>query len=151
MCSPNLINIPVLAQTQSPSVRNSETKNWVRVLYAYRQNLIAGFEDLFKDQGAFMLNVLTLELADSGSILPEVPEQQHHTFLLSHMTDIWRRVFESSTFPEGQEIFLCETFKKSPGWWLWHSHKRMKPGFSLRLWKPQQNQRICAHLHKHIY
>ena len=45
--------------------------------YAYRQNLIVGFEDLFKVQGTFMLYVLTLELADS-SILPEVPEQLHH-------------------------------------------------------------------------
>lgn len=55
------------------------------MLYAYRQNLIAVFEDLFKAQGAFMLNILTL---DPGFILPEVPEQLQCTFLLSHVIDI---------------------------------------------------------------
>lgn len=92
-----------------------------------------------------MLNILTLELADPASILPEVPEELHHTFLLSHITDIWRRVSESfSVFPEGQEIFLHKTFKVSLGWWLWHSLEDKMPRFSRRLWKPKQNQRISA-------
>lgn len=92
-----------------------------------------------------MLNILNLKLADAASILPEVPEELHHTFLLSHITDIWRRVPESfSAFPEGQEIFLHKTFKVSLGWWLWHSHEDMMPRFSRRLWKPKQNQRISA-------
>lgn len=66
---PNWISIPVLAQIQAPSIRNSEMKNWVGVLYVIRQNLVAGFENLFKALGAFMLNIHNLELLDPGSIL----------------------------------------------------------------------------------
>lgn len=94
------------ADPGSISVRNSETENWVGVLPVFRQNLIAGFENLFKALGA---QHLQLRLVRSCFILPEVSEKQYYPFLLSHM---WRRVIETfSTFPERQKYFCMKYLK----------------------------------------